>query len=173
MYHIFTRQNPFPRLWWQPYWKMAANFVTGQICDGPIAKYHQKGIQCAKFHACIIKCTIQPNDLLSHICSTKQRHSASDVASSLFAGYSFRVMLPTRRLIVITCYINSSLERELLNLPLMRIWSTWLLVWPSSDAHVILWVPLCGNKVSPTIRTHPVYFHCRWWFQISKLLCLC
>ena len=49
--------------------------------------------------------------MLSHICSTKQRHSASDIASSLFAGYSFRVMLPTRRLIVITCYINSSLER--------------------------------------------------------------
>ena len=42
---------------------MAANVVTGQISDGPIAKYHQKGIfqQCAKFHACIIKCTIQPN----------------------------------------------------------------------------------------------------------------
>ena len=25
------------------YWKMAANFVTDQICDGPIAKYRQKG----------------------------------------------------------------------------------------------------------------------------------
>ena len=40
---------------------MAANFVTGQICDGTIAKYHQEGVfyQCAKFHAFIIKSTIR------------------------------------------------------------------------------------------------------------------
>ena len=46
MNHISPRQNllPIDYAWWRPYWKMATNFVTGQICDGLIAKYHQKGI---------------------------------------------------------------------------------------------------------------------------------
>ena len=42
--------------------KMAAIFVMGRICDGPISKNQYRGIVYlhTKFHACIIKPTILP-----------------------------------------------------------------------------------------------------------------
>ena len=51
--------------------KMAAIFVMGRICDGPISKNQYRGIVYlhTKFHACIIKPTI-----LLPICQTKSNN---------------------------------------------------------------------------------------------------